>query len=680
MHITRRQLIFGQHRIEGDPAEASTAPYILAGPHLYALGHGSGQIGPIGDEHLVGEMGGIWAHPCKVAGGIEHRISGQPGQILPAEDVVFTERLDEVRWDWSSGALRLSRRDRAMPTAAAYAVELRAENGGPEPIAGSVELLAPLSFLGCWFGGLVAGAARYWRAGELVLGQDGAHPEWGLALGAALPPDSCELDANAAGSTVRLGYNFRLEPGESVSWLLLLAVGLQGGAAEAEELWHSLIGPAASLFAEPPDPAELPGLPRLRSADGGLARDWALAQANLRLLSANYPDLGPYFLAGLPEYPQLFGCDTAYAIPGAVAGGFAATSRSALETLGRYAGRACGRVPHEITTNGRVFNPGNIQETPQQVIAVWDYLRWTGDLDFARRLFPICREGLTDLLPAHFGGLPYYPIGDGMVERRGMGSRKLDSTCYYIAGLTALARIAAALELPDAAAYAEQATAARAAFERDWWLEDEGLYADSMHNDGRLQLDGHWTAVLPIQLGLAGPERARRVMARLEADYVNEWGLVHTRHADERVWTLPTGLMALACFRQGRSERGLQLARNIAATAGYGTLGTFKELIPQGLCFVQLWSAGLYLQTIVEGLLGLDPDAPAHALAVEPCMPEGAPAVHLEGLRIGEHSLNLSISPRALRLEHLHGPQPLAVRYAGTTVAVVPGTSVEQQR
>jgi len=680
MQIANRQLIFGRHRIQGDPAHAGAAPYVLAGQQMYALGFGSGEIGPIGAEHLIGEMGGIWAHPCKVADGIEIGLADDAGAPLPAAPASFSEQLDEIAWSWASGPVHALRRDRVLPNAAAYAVELRLENTGATTAAGAAELRAPLRFLGCWFGGVATGRPGFRQAGNLVLGEDGLRPEWGVALGATQPPDSCAITPGDTGAEALLRYGFRLGPGEAIIWHFLLAAGLRGGAAEAEEQWRTLISPAVAFFSGATSVADIPGLPRLRSADATLERDAALAQANLQLLSANYPDLGPFFLAGLPEYPQLFGCDVAYSVPGAVAGGFAATTRSSIETLLRYAERACGRVPHEITTNGRVFNPGNIQETPQLTIAVWDYLRWTGDLAFARRVFPACREGMMELVPAHFGGLQYYPLGDGMVERLGMGSRKLDSACYYIAGLRALASIARALGLPDADGYEHGAAEAHAAFEQDWWIEEEGLYADSMHSDGRLQLDGHWTAVLPLQLGLAAPERAARVMARLEADFVNEWGLVHTRVADERVWTLPTGLMALACFQQGRAERGLQLTRNIAATAEHGTLGTFKELIPEGLCFVQLWSAGLFLQAIVEGLLGLSPDAPAHALAVDPCMPADAPSVRLEELRVGEHTISLTISPRALRLEHLQGPQPLAVRYAGTTVAVAPGSALERQR
>jgi hypothetical protein len=676
MTIERRQFALADYRLEAAGAEAVAAPYIIAGPQLYAIGHGSGAIGPIGAEHLVGEMGGIWAHPVKVADGFTVALHGPDGVALPVADGRFEERPDEIGWAWRAGELQFSRRDRVLPGAPAYAVLLTVANGGGATLSGSLAVAAQLKFLGCWFGGVPAAGGAYSRSDALILGHDQQQPAWGIALGAAVPPDAAQLTPAAQGATAALRYDFALEPGASRSWLLLLCASHAGGEAAAAAAWRERIDGAAAAFAD--DGADyLAGLPRLLSDDAELQRDAAIAQANLRVMEADYPDLGPFFLAGLPEYPQLFGCDTEYTVPGAVAFGFAATARAALVTLARYAERACGRVPHEVTTNGRVFNPGNIQETPQLVIALWDYVRWTGDVELARRLFPLCREGLTEYVPA-IGGLDArYPIGDGMVERFGMGSRKLDSACYVIAALRALARLAAALGMPDAADYAARADAVNADFERDWWIEAEGLYADSMHTDGRLQLDGHWTQVLPVQLGLAAPARAEQVLARLEAEFVNRWGLVHTRGADERVWTLPTGLLALAAFQTGRAARGLELTHNIALTARHGTLGSFKELIPEGLCFIQLWSAGLYLQAIAEGLLGLQPDAPAHRLAVAPCMPDGHAPVTLRDLRVGAHRLTLTISPGALELHHLDGPQALSVIYAGTSHSVAPSTTLQ---
>jgi hypothetical protein len=675
MKILSRQFVFGDQRTSAADQDALEAPYILAGPQLYAIGHGSGALAPVGAEHLMGEMGGIWAHPFKVADGLTVALLGAEGDELPLDDGAFTDGPTEIGWHWRSGDLLLTRRDRVLAGGPAYAALIVVTNQGSTGASGSLVVAARLKFLGCWFGGMPSQGGLYSASDALVLGHDELQPSWGVALGAPVPPDEATIAPDERGATATLRYEFTLGPGATRSWPLLLAVGQRGGEAEAQSRWRELIEGVAAAFND--DLPMLAGLPALRSEHADLERDFALAQANLRMLEADYPDTGRYFLAGLPEYPQLFGCDTAYSVPGAVAGGFATTTRSALSTLASYAERACGRVPHEITTNGRVFNPGNIQETPQLTIAVWDYLRWSGDAEFARRLFPLLREGVTEYVRA-IGG-PTYPLGDGMVERLGMGSRKLDVACYQICGLRALAQLARALGEPEGEEYAAAATRLNEEFERDWWLEDEGLYADSMHSDGRPQLDRHWTVVLPVQLGLASPERAARVMMRIEAEFVNEWGLMHTVGVDERVWTLPTGLLALACFEQGRPERGLQLLHSIAGTTRHGTPGSFKELIPQGLCFVQLWSAGLYLQALIEGLLGLRPDALSHSLGVAPCLPEDSPPITLRDLRVGEHAVTLTLSPRSLELAHRDGPEALAVFYAGARFEVAPGDTLTRQ-
>lgn len=672
MKITQRQLNSGPYRLFSAEADPGSAPYIIAGSRMYVLGLASGEIAPIGAEHLVGAMGGAWAHPVRVADGVTVTLTDPAGRPLPVAAATFEETLATVTWRWRCGDLAVQRHDMIAADEPVWQIAVTFANQGAAPVAGRLEAAAHLRFLGAWFGRLSSGGGDYRVDDNLVLGSDREQTGWGVAFGAAAPPTAWSFRAEPPATVATLAYAFELAPGQARTWTLWLAAGQRAGSREALEQWRAI---AARGGVAPVAPAD--DLPRLESPDADLARDFALAQANLRLLQADYPDPGRYFLAGLPEYPQLFGCDTTYTVPGAVAAGFASTAHQALLTLADYAGRACGRIPHELTTNGRIFHPGNIQETPQFTIACWDYLRWTGDLEFARRVFPVCREGIRDLLPAFAGPDGRYPYGDGMVERMGMGSRKLDSACYAYAGLLALAQLAEALGDAAAPDYLAEAAALRVAFERDWWLEAEGLYADSMHSDGRLQLDGHWTIVLPVQLGLAAPDRAARVLDRIERAWVNAWGLVHTRVREELVWTLPTGLLALAAFEQGRADLGLRLLHNIALTAQRGTLGAFKELIPEGLCFIQLWSAGLYLQGVLEGLLGLHPAAHRHRLELAPALPAGMPAVTLRGLRIGAHRLDLAISPQAVQIDHLCGPQPLILRYAGSDRALDVGARFE---
>jgi hypothetical protein len=38
-----------------------------------------------------------------------------------------------------------------------------------------------------------------------------------------------------------------------------------------------------------------------------------------------------------------------------------------------------GRIVHEVSTNGVVFNPGNLNETAQFSSLIWTAYKWTGD-------------------------------------------------------------------------------------------------------------------------------------------------------------------------------------------------------------------------------------------------------------------------------------------------------------
>jgi hypothetical protein len=261
-------------------------------------------------------------------------------------------------------------------------------------------------------------------------------------------------------------------------------------------------------------------------------------------------------------------------------------------------------------------------------------------------------------------------MGDAMVERTGMGALKLDSACYLYAAWFALAEMASALGRPEAESYHLRAADWRERFERDWWIEDQHLYADSLHSDLRPQLDGHWTQVVPVQLGISSPEHARLVLDEIERSYVNEFGLVHTCGREARVWTLPTGLLALADLRWGRLDQAITQLHNIARTTRHGMLGSFEELIPEGLCFMQLWSAAIYIQGVVEGLLGLAPRAHEHCLGLWPHLPSNWPSATLRDLRIGDHRLMLEVSHTATTISHSQGPAPLRIEHVVGSSAI----------
>ena len=632
-----------------------TTPVFISGQRIYAITTIGGVRHPFGEWHLRDNMGGVWAHPLRILDGWALALE-MDGIVAPLDHAVCCDLFGAyITRHFTVGTLTLEWTEFAVDDQPHYYATLLARNDGAAPVNATVLLRAEADLRFCWFGGVAPAEPEMrvlsdgvaWRAADAYAGVT-------VTLVSASPA-AWEI----SGRTAQARFPLIVQPGEALALQWRLAVQRNDDPLPGNVLRAAVdtLSSKIALY------RTITSAIRLETPDLDINHYWQVARQNIHMLRADYrPALAPYLLAGLPEYPQLFGCDTTYSVPGVVASGFASIARSALEELGRYAWRACSRVPHEITTNGRVYHPGNIQETPQFAVACWDYVRWSGDLDFLERMYPICVEGLE-----HFSATLEgrgYPIGDGVVEVPGMGACKLDVVCYLYQALTTLRDMALTLGRPgDAVRFAGYAGELAARFESDWWIEQEGMYADSLHLNGQPQFDGHWTVLLPVLTGIAAPERAQRVLHRIVREWVNEWGMVHTRSADMRVWTLPTGLLALAVFRHGDADTGIQLLRNIGATARYGTLGTLKELIPQGLCFIQLWSAALFVQGITEGVFGLTPQAQRRELVIEPRLPSGWSGATLHGLRVGDQTLELHVTPEYAEIRLLKGDTPLLARY-----------------
>ena len=677
--MTTQHLQVGSIRHEH--TDDCTLPTFLAGKRIYAVGATGGGIVPRGDEHLVGRMGGIWAHPYRILHGwqLQLRTADTP-QILDNADqcYVYWSHLERV---WQREIQIVWREWMAVDEPEAW-LTLELRNQTAQPWQGTIGIQLAFDMHLCWLGGqqeattvvqsTPSSVQAFLRGGDAAIG----------AAAWSLPEPTKVLISQ---QTALLEYAVELEPGAQTSITCLLHVEHQNGVAvAAAELEHLLPHAAERLQAQQHTYTQLLETgPQFTCPDAELNQAWQLAQVNLQALVAAYPPaLGTYFLAGIPEYPQFFGCDTTYTVPGALAGGWREPVVSALQQLARVAWMQCGRVPHELTTNGRIFNPGNIQETPQFVLAAWETIQWLGDQHLLAEWYPLCYESMHSYVLEYQRWGEQWVIGDGMVERYGMGPYKLDVQCYTISALDALAAMAEQLgRSSEAAAQRQLAAELQAALNAEWWLPAEQVFADSRQLDGRLQLDGHWTVIVPLQLGLTSDERAAQSMQRILEAWVNQWGLIHTRQQDERVWTLPTGLLALALARYKHPEQAVQALHAIAATTKAGLLGAYEELIPAGLCFLQLWSAGLLLEGIVKGLCGLEPQALKHQLTLDPCLPADWSGATIRNLRIGDHLIDLELANTEVQITHRHGEQPLHVRWRNQAFhELSPGATQRLQR
>jgi len=674
--LLTQRLLLGSLRWE-EASDPKTL-FFLAGPKLYEIGAVDGDFLRTG-WHIFGEMGGVWAHPIKLLDGFTFEIEDEEGTWRLNGAQAFEHSFVRARFLFERGDLRAVREEAVLDDEAALFITLTLENLSSQHRRLRVRLLVDVHLMPSWRSLLPDGQDEVLFRDGLLLAQElgSTRDRWGLAVGADRAPRHTWRERTRG----ILEYELTLGPQGSASLRFLIVAAHQGGPEAARLKFRTLIGEAEERLVRTTKDFEknvLEGV-RFNCSDRVFQEAFWCAKANLLSLTAEIPTLGEYCFAGVPEYVQLFGADTAYAVPGLMAAGFWEAAHQSLTTLARFARRQMGRVPHEVSTGGWIVHRGNANETAQFVSACREYFRWTADQAFLNEIYPLCKQGIFELLLKLWdadGDL--YPEGEGMVERPGMGPEKLDVTCYLYQALLALAEMAEALgRKGEIAKPQELAALMREGFNRDWWLDDEGMFADSLGGRGNPQLAGHWTVTVPMEVGIADLKKGRRALSNIERGWVSEWGMVHTRGSDTRVWTLPTGVLALAKFRYGDIAMGLHLLESICSTLRQGMLGAYSELIPDGGDLMQLWSAAIFIRGLFEGLWGLRPRADRGRLELSPKLPPGWEFMNVEDLRLGRHRLSLSCTQaargRRLIIDHPEGPSDLTIGLARGEIVLRPG-------
>lgn len=367
--------------------------------------------------------------------------------------------------------------------------------------------------------------------------------------------------------------------------------------------------------------------------------------------------------AGTQDYVWWFDCNADYALCGCLALG---QHDSAVETfdllrwLSVAANGESGRVIYECTTWNCASNPGNTQETPHFVRAVWDAFLWTGDLAFLRRTYAFCNRSVLEwTLGETCSNSKVLPYGYGLIEVEEL--RKFHDGTFPDApialveaqGYTYEARMAEAVALrsigDESAALREEQKAQELSerFNQNFWLPDERFFAQAldagkwvipavMSNDGDALWAGivadDWAAVVTEQL--------------LFANMSSGWGMLNYHNG--LVWPHGAAIVAAGLRRYGhRRGTATLLAQVAAATAGYADV-RLPELyvglprveaergpVPYQVSYSpQAWStASVFLMP--QSALGLHADAHAAAIQLCPVFPPGLHRINLSRLRVG---------------------------------------------
>jgi glycogen debranching enzyme len=373
----------------------------------------------------------------------------------------------------------------------------------------------------------------------------------------------------------------------------------------------------------------------------------------------------PSFDSTRPGFGWYFGRDTLWTLYAVNSYGDKTLARQALEFLAKRQ-RADGKMMHEFSLTADDLH-GDLNwatlgyeyaaadATPLFIMAVADYVRTTGDLEFLHAHWDQLKKAY-DFDRAHdTDGVYDNSQGTGWVEA---WPPKMPHQEIYLAALDqassqAIAEMAQLMQdqtlATSAAAQSKHIAEVVASYR-----QADGVYAFSRNTDG--SFDQTSTIFPSVALwsdkkSLSEPDAMLSLWA--SHHFATDWGVRSVSdtaavfdpisYHQGSVWPLFTGWASLAQYRADRPLAGYAaLMRNADLTwaqdPGFVTevlSGRFFQPLGRSSSH-QLWSSAMVLSPAIRGLFGIDVDALHRNLHLQPHLPASWDFAEIHNVRVGD--------------------------------------------
>jgi glycogen debranching enzyme len=437
--------------------------------------------------------------------------------------------------------------------------------------------------------------------------------------------------------------------------------------------------------------------------------------------------------AGLPWFVALFGRDSliislqnAIVHPEFARGALLVLARWQATERDDYRDAEPGKIHHELRRGELAHfkliphTPyyGTADATPLYLITLHSAWMCTGDctlltkhLDTAERCLDwIDRYGDRDgdgfqeyqtRSPVGYENQGWKDSGDAVMNVDGSLVKGPKALCelqgYVYDAWLRMAQIYEALDNDDRAAKLRRKAAVLfEKFNETFWNEAEGFYAYALDSEKRPVMSVASNPGQCLWSGIVPPDRARRVADRLmKPDMWSGWG-IRTLSADHRnfnpfnyqtgaVWPHDNGFIAQGMKHYGFHDETCRIAEAIMRAANYFAMDQMPELyagtqrrgsdfpvqyvganVPQG------WAAGSIF-SLLQAMLGFQPDAPNKILHVDPALPDWMPDLTVRDLRIASLTFDIRFTRKGkvTEFEVIRGPKDAVVRRPMTNWAAV---------
>ncbi|MFT7064708.1 MAG: glycogen debranching enzyme [Sediminicola sp.] len=698
-------------RIEGKQ-EYLNSPYVTAGNRVYMVGHQDGTFPEIG-WHIKGEMGGVWDHPIKLMDGFHVELFWENEAHALENALTFVNYPFANRHSYSlpNKNLEVDRWQFVPDDKEGINIQYVLKNTSDKPQDIKLKFTGSTDLRPTWLGErtqMIDGVdkADFDSKLDVWMAKDGNNP-WNVIFGAdkkSVDHQEAEYNYGGKGTSASLMYSVNIpSKGE---WVITFAVAGSYISKDAaiQNYREIKANPNEDLNRKKLRYLKLANNSKLTIPDKNVQQTFEWLKYNSDWLVRTVPEIGTGITAGIPDYPWWFGVDSEYALKGYMAIGQSEVVEKTIKLLDSMSNvvNGNGRIIHEMSTNGAVFNKGNINETPQFASLVWETYLWNGDTEFLKKYFPTIKKGLRWLMEGNDANKNLFPDGFGMMEIHGMDSEMIDVAAYTQRAFADASKIAKELgDETSASSYGKLATTLKDKINKEFWSETFNSYADFIGTDQQalrliddaivradtlnkpwavqeLQktrvsilkhpsktprpfvLHHNWVVNTPMEMKIADGQKAIAALQTAEK-YVNPFGVFVTgidrdasAGSDEgsfkgskvfsytgAVMTLPTGVQAIAENNYGNPDKALNYLKRMSRTFSYALPGSMYEVSPDYGMIAQAWNIYGFAIPIIHQFFGIHPYAAQKKVTIELQMPEAWKEAALEDVIIANNKISI---------------------------------------
>lgn len=715
--------------IEGKP-QYLASPFVTAGDRVYIIGHQDGSFPELG-WHVTGEMGGIWDHPIKLMDGfmasIKIKNSDQSLCLDKAEKFMNYPLANSHHFAWVDEQINVERIQFVPDQVEGAIVEFKISNHGNETKEIIFSFTGMTDLRPTWLGERTnmtdaEDDISFDEKSAAVIAKDKNNP-WYTMFGSTRKGNfsyegkACEpITRKGSGKNATLNWSLTVKPNESV----LVPVFIAGSYQSEESLRsnYELLKTQGQekIIQKTARYASINNTAHLTIPDKEIEQMYEWLKYNTDWLIRQVPEQGIGLSAGLPDYPWWFGADATYALQGVLATGDHTLVKNTILLLHKLSAQTNnnGRIIHEASTNGSVYNPGNINETAQFITLVYNYYTWTGDKELVKQLYPDLKKGMTWLLKERDPDGNHYPNGSGMMEIPGLESEleMIDVAVYTQQALVSMAELSrTAGENTSADEYQKLANELKIKINKDWWQPNENSFGDfrGTIDEAKPILEAalirsdtlgktwavaelkntqkqmkkyatneqlphviyhNWVVNTPLETGVADYDKAQLALKKAKT-YENLFGLFvtgidRTEEADSvilksrkkifsytgAVMTLPTSVQAIGAARYGNSGEALQYIKKLHQSFSYALPGSMYEVSPDFGMITQAWNIYGVAVPIIQYFFGIQPKASDKTIYLSPNLPAEWKDAAIENVKVGDNALTIGISQKTDHKEY----------------------------